>query len=114
MSKPMETNKIVEKIRTAHKNTIGQKITNDDSLFGVVGDRLIIEIGFLESVPNDSESYSCDRFQCYRVKDYKQVIDVIKELGIEKENTESIIRSHYFNFRKSDNANPFYLVVTSK
>jgi len=97
MKEPMETSKIVDRIRTAHKNTISKKIQDDDNLFGKLGDRLIIEIGFWESVPNDSESYSCERFQCYLVKDYQQVINIIKELGIEKENTESIIRSHYFN-----------------
>ena len=97
---PLETKEIVSKINTAYQNTLKHHLKEKDFLFGNSDKGLLITIQFEEAVPTKSNFYSTSSYQSYKVKNYQQVIDIIKQLDIQKENTEEIIKAMYFNFRK--------------
>jgi hypothetical protein len=114
MSVPLETSEIVSKIKSYYSYILKRRLKKYNSLFGNTENKPLIEICFTESTPDKNNFYvsETEEMQCYLVKDYEQVIDILKELKIDKENTEDVIRALFYNYKiKNDGSKPFYLRV---
>lgn len=112
MKEKLENKEIADKIKTSYINTFNSQIKKNKSLFGYSKDSLRINISINKEIPGNGPIYSCEEFQCYKVNNFEDVVDIFKILELYEDGFESFIRSEVFNvYNDFTPKNGFYLRV---
>ncbi len=110
----LETYKIVEYIRLSYLKTV-EKVNKSYPLhFGYDCGKVNILVSFTSKVPNNSNVFSCERFQQYLVKDLTQVVEILTELGIYREESFLDLKTAYCKQAKDVNTHSFLTVTSFK
>lgn len=105
---PLSTEEIVKSIKTVYNNLSDRVLRENFLLFGLKEETPTILINFENSVPNKKNKFFNETHSFYLVKDYNQIIDILKELNIFREESESEIIKEYTKIISDS----IYLTVT--
>lgn len=109
---PLDTETIVKYIKASYKKTSERVFENCPLLFGVTNEIPTILISFSKKVPNDENFYSSETRQCYLVKNFNQVIEILEKLEIYRESSGFDLKKEYTSIALDENKK-VYLSVTN-
>lgn len=110
MIEPLSTSEIVFRIRKTYQLYLDKTTKSKENLFFDYPSKPTILVSFTNLCVENCNYYSTDKYDIIMINSFDQSIEIIKELGLFKNNTEKILCNQYNLL--NGNINNLYLKVS--